>query len=283
LAIEYVIYADESVGRAAFYSNFYGGALVRSPDVQSVAQALRTVKSDLNLHSEVKWGKVTGNYVVKYQDLMSVFFNLMNEDRIKVRVMFTKNSLEPVGLSAYQWEHRYFLLYYQFIKHAFGLQHAVESDGLDSVRLRVYLDQLPDTKEKAAQFKGYLHGLERNPDFKRARVLIPQDQITEVRSHEHEVMQCLDIVIGAMQFRLNDLHKRKIPGTSRRGKRTIAKEKLYKHICREIRRLYPGFNVGVSTGIPRGPADRWRHPYRHWLFVPKQNRYDSANVKSRQK
>ena len=39
-------------------------------------------------------------------------------------------------------------------------------------------------------------------------------------------MQCLDIVLGAMAFRLNDMHKEKRPDTNRRGKRTIAKEKL---------------------------------------------------------
>jgi len=65
---------------------------------------------------------------------------------------------------------------------------------------------------------GYLAGLEHGPAFRRAKVLIPRDQIAEVRSHDHVVMQFLDVVLGAMQFRLNDRHKRKPEGAAHRGK-----------------------------------------------------------------
>jgi len=63
-------------------------------------------------------------------------------------------------------------------------------------------------------------------------MLIPEDQIAEVKSHNHVLLQCVDIVLGAIQFRLNDLHKVTPEGKWRRGKRTIAKEKLYKMINR---------------------------------------------------
>ncbi len=43
------------------------------------------------------------------------------------------------------------------------------------------------------------------------------------------------IVLGAMAFRLNNGHKEKPVGQNRRGKRTIAKEKLYKFIYSRIR------------------------------------------------
>ncbi len=83
-------------------------------------------------------------------------------------------------------------------------------------------------------------------------------------------MQCLDIVLGSMAFRLNDMHKEKPEGQKRRGKKTIAKEKLYKHINKYIREIKPGFNIGISTGTNSG-FDKWEHPYRHWKFT-------SANV-----
>ena len=28
------------------------------------------------------------------------------------------------------------------------------------------------------------------------------------------------------------------------------------------------FNIGITTGQPGGPSDRWDHIYRHWRFVP---------------
>ncbi len=66
--------------------------------------------------------------------------------------------------------------------------------------------------------------------------------------------------LGAMAFRLNDKHLVKPPGQVRRGKRTIAKEKLYKHILGRIRQLYPNFNIGESTGMQGDRANRWRTP-----------------------
>lgn len=46
-----------------------------------------------------------------------------------------------------------------------------------------------------------------------------------------------------MNFKLNDMDREKMPGTNRRGKRTIAKEKLYKNILKNIRTIYPNFNI----------------------------------------
>ena len=71
---------------------------------------------------------------------------------------------------------------------------------------------------------------------------------------------------------MNDKHLEKPEGSRVRGKRTIAKERVYKHINACIRALYGGkqFNIGVSTGRP-GPAGthEWQDPHRHWLFKPK--------------
>ena len=58
--MEYIIYTDESDKRGKYYSNFYGGLLVRSPDLQPVIARLEQRKAELNLHREVKWQKVTG-------------------------------------------------------------------------------------------------------------------------------------------------------------------------------------------------------------------------------
>lgn len=44
------------------------------------------------------------------------------------------------------------------------------------------------------------------------------------------------------------MDKEKILDSNRCGKRTIAKEKLYKNILRNIKTIYSNFNMGVSTG-----------------------------------
>ncbi|QNP30698.1 hypothetical protein [Cylindrospermopsis curvispora] len=99
-------------------------------------------------------------------------------------------------------------------------------------------------------------------------------------SHDHAVLQCLDVVLGAMQFRLNNKHKEKPDGARCRAKRTIAKEKLYLHIYQRISKIYPRLNVGVSTSIRGDTTNRWHHPYRHWLFKPEDFSIDPSKTKS---
>jgi len=82
-----------------------------------------------------------------------------------------------------------------------------------------------------------------------------------------------------MCFRLNDKHKERPLGQRFRGKRTIAKEKLYKFLLGRIKDIYPNFNVGESTGTQGDRANRWRHPYRHWKFIPKDHEIDGTKSK----
>lgn len=137
MSLEYVIYTDESEKKGKFYSNFYGGVLVRSPDLQSVINRLEQCKARLNLHQEVKWQKVTENYLEKYIALIDEFFEELAAGRVKVRVMFTQNQFIPTGLSPDQRRAEYHLLYYQFIKHAFGLRFAGIAGQEIQVRLNM--------------------------------------------------------------------------------------------------------------------------------------------------
>lgn len=134
--------------------------------------------------------------------------------------------------------------------------------------LSIYLDDVPDTREKLDSFKDYLSSLSAYPIFSRARISIPKEEIADVDSAKHVILQAVDVVLGSMQFRLNDLHKAKPEGAKRRGKRTRATERVYKHVLARIRAIYPNFNIGVSTGQADGPSSKWLHPYRHWCFVP---------------
>ena len=274
---ELVIYTDESDKDGKYFSNFYGGVLVRSTDLAPAIEQLERAKARLHFHGEVKWQKVTENYLDKYQDLMGEFFDLVDEDRIKVRIMFTQNRLVPTALTPEQRQNEFHLLYYQFLKHAFGLPYA--TDGQHAIHIRVNLDQLPENREQNAAFKSFVLRLNHNPQFRAASVEFRPDQIAEVASHDHVLLQCLDVVLGAMCFRLNDKHKEKPPGKWRRGKRTVAKEKLYKFMLGRIRSIYPNFNIGESTGTAGDVANRWRHSYRHWKFVPQKHRVDNTKAK----
>ena len=141
------------------------------------------------------------------------------------------------------------------------------------------MDQMPTSREETAKFKAFLEALSRNPGLRRADVRFDKRQIAEVDSKDHDILQCLDVVLGSMTFRLNNHHKLKPDGQQRRGKRTIAKEKLYKHILGRIRAVYPNFNIGESTGKQGDITNRWRHPYRHWKMIPRDHERDMTKKK----
>lgn len=270
--MEYVIYTDESDKTGKYFGNFYGGVLVRSTDQIDVLKEIADAKADLLLRDEVKWTKVTANYLDKYVNLMDCFFDLVACDKLKVRVMFTKNSNIPLNLTPEQRRETYHRLYYQFLKHAFGLRYSGAEPG-EQIGLRINLDQLPSNREQSRQFKSFVLRLNENRHFDAAGIVLREDQIAEVSSHDHDLLQCLDIVLGAIAFRLNDKHKEKPAGQNRRGKKTIAKEALYRHINSRIREIYPHFNIGISTGR-KAQSSLWTDPYRHWLFIPKERRID---------
>ena len=64
--MEYIIYCDESVTDGKYYSDFFGGVLVRSGDFDEIKDTLEAKKQELNLLNEIKWSRVTENYLDKY-------------------------------------------------------------------------------------------------------------------------------------------------------------------------------------------------------------------------
>lgn len=265
MATEFVIYTDESVKDGTYFSNFYGGVLVRSRDLLGVTDRLAACKAEQNLHD-------------KYKTVMDAFFDLIAADLAKVPIMFTNNTYVPQGLTSEQRQSEYHRLYYQFIKHGFGLAFSNEEHN-EPKRVRLNIDQMPTSREESAKFKSFIEALSRNPEMRRANVEFDKRQIAEVDSKDHDLMQCSDVVLGAMPFRLNNQHQVKPEGQSRRGKRTVAKEKLYKHISARVRLIYPRFNIGESTGTQGDLANRWRHPYRHWKLVPRNHDRDMTRTK----
>lgn len=104
-------------------------------------------------------------------------------------------------------------------------------------------------------------------------------EIVEIDSKKHIIQQCMDIILGSMNFKLNDFDKIKDEATGKRSKRTVAKEKLYKVINKNIRDIRKGFNVGVSTSNDGDVTNIWKHQYRHWNFISKYSHFDRTLTK----
>lgn len=273
----YICYCDESDEKGRFYSHFYGGALIEARNQQFLEAELQAVKDRLNIFGgEMKWSKITESYADKYIEFVNATFDIVARGDMKIRIMFTQNRHVPY-LEEYQMENDYFLLYYQFLKHAFGFRFAPEEN--DTASAAILLDEIPHTREKLDEFRRYLSGLSDYPIWRRAGFSIAAEDIADVDSKRHNILQALDVILGGVQSRLNEKHTKPTPPARRRGKRTLAKEKVYKAIKDRIWEIYPNFNGGASTGSPNGLKDRWDHPYRHCLFVPNNGEIDETRTK----
>ena len=280
---EYIIFCDESDKKGKYYSNFYGGVLVGSSNWDSVVQRLSKVALDNNITSEVKWSKVGAYELEGYQKLMEAFFTEMDAGVLRMRVMFRQNAYMPSHLTDEHRKNEYFILYYQFLKHGFGFAHMPEHAPA-GVDLRLYLDKLPNqNKESKEQFRGHIAALTSTRRLKNKGLRIAPENITDVDSKSHLLLQCMDVVLGSIAFRLNDKHKEKPAGSHQRGKRTIAKEKLYHSIRQQIIRVSKkgNFNIGVSTAPSKYPEGIWSDKYLHWNFKPKSSSYDPARTKNK--
>ena len=51
----------------------------------------------------------------------------------------------------------------------------------------------------------------------------------------------------------------------------------------QARSVLNRFYYPVALGTPEGVADRFKQPYRHWLFVPTQRRLDETRVKPKKR
>ncbi len=275
---EYILFADESVRHGKYFSHFYGGLIIGASCFDAVSLRLDNLKDHLGFHGEVKWSKVTDQYLDKYSAFIHGLFDEMEAGHLKIRIMFSSNADIPPQHVLEEGE-GYFKLYYQFIKHAFGLKYI--SPHPAGTKLRIFFDEFPSTGEQTAQFKGFIHALGQSLEFRRACLRLALEDITEVRSHDHVLLQGLDVILGAMAFRLNDMHKQLLPDSHRRGKRTRAKERLYQIIVSRVKKIRPRFNFGVSTGKDGDWRSLWTHPYRHWRFKPYDSTYDRTMTKNR--
>lgn len=265
---EYFIWCDESNTKGRFCSNFYGGVLVKGCHLRQVQTTLQQVCRQLHFFDEIKWHKVSQRYADKYKKAMDAFFQLVAEDKVKVRIMFTQNANHHAPATGPRRRgEEFFLLYHQFIQYAFGLSFS--NDSAEDVYLRLYLDCLPDTLARRQLFKEDIRALQKSRPFQRARLKIRKQDIAEVDSKKHLLLQMLDVVLGSIGFRLNNKHHYIPKGRKRRGKGTLAKESLYKHIHKKLKELRPGFSIGANTRISC-QEDYWNHPYRHWVFQPSE-------------
>lgn len=263
----YVIYCDEAyTSQPKFrFHHYYGGVFIEEAQAAVLDRILAGVVDQHSWNHELKWQKVTGMALPVYLDFVNAFFDELAKGRCRFRAMFLDKRWKPTNLGPEQKKLGYHILYYLFISRAFGLDR-VPLGPDECLMLRLFFDKLPDRRENNERFKEFIRNMPRTPRFRGTPVVIPEDGVSEIDSKVHLIAQAVDVVIGALGFRLNKLHEVTGPD-GRRGKRTRAKGKLSELIRDRLRPLGVK-NIGISTGRRSGERSAWFDAARLWKFIP---------------
>jgi len=175
---------------------------------------------------EVKWGKVSPGLLPLYLDLLDYFFD---DDHLHFRALIAAEK-DRLQHEAYGQDHDswYYKMYFDLLKVLLAPDD----------RYRIYLD-LKDTQGKHKVRK--LHDVLCNNmlDFQR-RII---ERVQEVRSHEVEMVQLADLLIGAVSYVNRDL------------KSSAAKEALVERM-----RQRSGYKLTQTTLLKEEKVNlfRWR-------------------------
>lgn len=251
---KYIIVADESVRHGLNYSFFFGGCIVKEDLYENISNELDAYKDKLGLN-EIKREKINRINIDSYKKMIDLFFRYIRAGDIKLRIMYCPNN--QLNQYPHGQDNIYPKLYHVFILRAFSIFNAYEN-----INLKIFLDELPESLAINKLFKKKLvSAVIREANKIKNSVKLFQKDIIEVDSKKHVILQCVDVVLGVIEFYLNN--KQADKDLSVRGK---AKMDLFIHIFDNyISKLCPSFDFTQSTGKFKC-AKAWNSPYKHFVF-----------------
>lgn len=183
---EYNIYCDESnhleFDKAPVM--VLGSVYVAKEKITAINERIKEIKQRHNIkpNTEVKWVKVSKNKLQFYLDIVDYFFD--NDDLHFRAVIIDKSSLDHKKFKQTH-DQFYYKIYFELLSKILDPQN----------NYSIYLD-IKDTRgrEKTAKLKEVLCNSMYDFDGKIIKT------IQQVRSHEIQILQLADLLIGAMQF-----------------------------------------------------------------------------------
>lgn len=188
----YNMYCDESCHLPNDGNNIMvlGGIYCPKHMVKTVNQQIREIKRMYAISYEMKWVKISSAKEKAYLELVNYFFD-NNDLHFRVLVVDNKNALnnEKFRQSHDDW---YYKMYFNMLKTI-----------LDPCsKYNIYVD-IKDTKSKTKLRK--LREVLSNNMYDFSQDIIENIQV--IRSNEVEIMQIVDILIGAIAYDARELTK----------------------------------------------------------------------------
>jgi len=132
---------------------------------------------------ELKWNKVSKSKIEYYKDVINYFFD---DDDLQFRVLVVSNKTD---INYEKFNHTHDTFYYKMY---FGMLKAILNPENSH---HIYID-IKDTKSKEKVHK--LEQVLRNDKYDYSKEIIKKVQ--QVRSHEVEILQLTDLLVGATAY-----------------------------------------------------------------------------------
>ena len=250
----YIIICDESTKKGKNFSYFFGGAMIKEHEYQKFSDLINFQKSKFSLH-ELKRTKITEHNFKYYIQILELFFMFVKNNKIKVRIMYSPNE-ELLTHQNYD-QNTFMKFYYTFIINAFSIFYANKG-----INLRLIFDELSETKQKCTIFKkSLINKIKNNNKPLNNKVYISKNQIEEVDSKKHPILQCIDVITGCIDFLLND--------NDNTSKRAQAKYKVASFIIGQIEEIKGSFDL-LKTTMPIFSHKGWLDKYKHFVYKHKK-------------
>ena len=185
--MEYNIYCDESchLEHDGINDMSIGAIWVSKANVLEINSRIREIKmkNKFNVKSEAKWTKVCKKHLQLYLDLVDLFFDI-SELKFRCLLIPDKSALdhERFNQTHDDW---YYKMYFEMLSYIFD----------NSNEYNTYID-IKDTNSYQKSQKLYEVCCNSIYDFSGESIR----KIQPIRSHEVEIMQLVDILIGAVTY-----------------------------------------------------------------------------------
>ncbi|MEO3475966.1 DUF3800 domain-containing protein [Roseomonas sp. CAU 1739] len=183
----YNVYCDESchLEHDGVPVMAWGAVTCPQGEARAIAEAIRALKSAHGLKPsfEAKWTKVSPSKAGFYLALIDLF---LADDRMRFRgLLVPDKALLDHARFDQSHDEWYYKMYFTMLRPIFAAPH----------RYRIYLD-VKDTRGGPKTRK--LHDVLANSllDFERQTI----ERVQQVRSHESELLQVADLLIGALTY-----------------------------------------------------------------------------------
>lgn len=227
---KYKIFCDESNHLYSDKSNLMiiGGILCPNDEVQEVNKYIKYLKHKHNAISELKWTKLNSNKKDFYKELLEYFFSRVNLS-FNAQIVMNKSNLNHDIYNHGESDEFYYKMYYYTL-----LPFLKENNDYN-----IFIDY-KDTRggQRAKQLKSII----KNKFYSYINV-----DFTIIHSHESQIMQLTDLLIGAIGYK---------------NRTDIEKNSEIKNYVVDLLEKMSDFSLNTST-------PEWEKKFRFYKFYPR--------------